>query len=632
MSRWSFTPIYNIDMSYTSILSVYADIPEALTPGRNAIIEDFGFFYQQVLIHGRIYVDDHFQWVRPAITQNIKVPLSQEVVAINAPRYVSIYEEGKRYLYFVVGVEQTAPETINLSLRMDVLNTFALGTDYEFGKHSHITRKSKDRFTIGGNYFAPLIDRYDEGINVPFIRTRDVKLSQGTDDLQYSLVYRPDPAAENALIRCELHPFHGDYSTTAGSGANFKELDTADFYSAAITKIIVAPYAPFTPIWSGNTFVSPNPVSSGFTYDSGVRGYTASPNNGTFVNVVSSENYITETAPLPWTDTGMLFPGLVFDAAEVTSRKYVERFVKDSKLYHSSFYISKLVFDSFAMQIKLENLVISSGTLNWGFETKFIMTHTINSKFLFRIETTTPGWRYIADEDFPLTLLASRNSEQTIYSSDYLNYLKTGYNYDKKVASQNMHTSFVTSAVQLGGALGSALIGAATANPISIAAGISLGVTGVTSTISNIKNTIQANESIEQKKRELLNQSVSVSGTDDLDLFQYYGDNKLHYMAYRPTAEYRTMLNNLFYLYGYACNDYGVPDYNTRLWFDVLMGDMELLPIGNGYPTAPALEELRTKYAEGVTIYHHNPEASATESEQWDFEQKMENWERKFFL
>ena len=40
--------------------------------------------------------------------------------------------------------------------------------------------------------------------------------------------------------------------------------------------------------------------------------------------------------------------------------------------------------------------------------------------------------------DYEDYLLVNRNNEETIFSNDYLNYIRTGYNYDKKVREQTI--------------------------------------------------------------------------------------------------------------------------------------------------------------------------------------------------
>ena len=59
--------------------------------------------------------------------------------------------------------------------------------------------------------------------------------------------------------------------------------------------------------------------------------------------------------------------------------------------------------------------------------------------------------------DYEDYLLVSRNNEETIFSNDYLNYIRTGYNYDKKVREQtisknNLDASIMTATFGLSAA------------------------------------------------------------------------------------------------------------------------------------------------------------------------------------
>lgn len=59
--------------------------------------------------------------------------------------------------------------------------------------------------------------------------------------------------------------------------------------------------------------------------------------------------------------------------------------------------------------------------------------------------------------DYEDYLLVNRNNEETIFSNDYLNYIRTGYNYDKKVrertiSKNNLDASIMTATFGLSAA------------------------------------------------------------------------------------------------------------------------------------------------------------------------------------
>lgn len=120
--------------------------------------------------------------------------------------------------------------------------------------------------------------------------------------------------------------------------------------------------------------------------------------------------------------------------------KNIER---ESKLYHSDFYTFKLVYDSFAREIPLEHIAYSSEEPNLqatSFDVYFKPTNTINSKFAFRFDfgTMVNFGTFKQTIDYENYLLINRNNEETIFSNDYLNYIRNGYNYDQKVIEREL--------------------------------------------------------------------------------------------------------------------------------------------------------------------------------------------------
>lgn len=88
-----------------------------------------------------------------------------------------------------------------------------------------------------------------------------------------------------------------------------------------------------------------------------------------------------------------------------------------------------------------------------AFDVYFKPTNTINSKFAFHFDYSTlkdaAFGTFKQTIDYEDYLLVSRNNEETIFSNDYLNYIRTGYNYDKKVrertiSKNNLDASIMT--------------------------------------------------------------------------------------------------------------------------------------------------------------------------------------------
>ena len=134
----------------------------------------------------------------------------------------------------------------------------------------------------------------------------------------------------------------------------------------------------------------------------------------------------------------------------------------ESKIYHSDFSQLKYVYDSFSINVDRERFNIS-GDLTTGptYDIDFKQSNNITSNLLFRVQDNQDAeYKKITDNEN--ILLATRNNEVTIYQDAYINYMRTGYNYDKKTQSiqdkqqiLGVLSSAVQSAISVGSNIGS---------------------------------------------------------------------------------------------------------------------------------------------------------------------------------
>lgn len=290
----------------------------------------------------------------------------------------------------------------------------------------------------------------------------------------------------------------------------------------------------------------------------------------------------------------------------------------EPKLYHSDFYQPKFVYDSFSFLFELEKVNATEWRKlenkdNLRFD--FLVTSTINSRFMFRFKD------YVLEKsqsDYDNILAVRRNNEVTIYSNQYMNYLRTGYNYDVKNKERGQFLAGV--------GIGNSLLGLA--NPIrewrignmeSPATEMPSKFGNVFgSIVGNIQSIVRAEEAMEQKKRSLQNQQTAVSGSDDIDLLVAYSNNQAKMVYYKPSEMMTNALATLFHYCGYVSERRGKPIENTRYWFDYCKADIDF--INERHAPAWALEEVRSRYAQGITTLHNH-------SNEWDIEQQYENWE-----
>lgn len=294
------------------------------------------------------------------------------------------------------------------------------------------------------------------------------------------------------------------------------------------------------------------------------------------------------------------------------------RSLVDPKLLHSEFYGPTYVYDSFALRVDLEKC-----DLEWYIEHNttnnnivFTMTSTINSKFMF---TFANYHNDKSENNFYNVLPIARNNEVVLYNVPYINYIRTGYQYDVK----NKNIANISNAIGLG--LSAVSIGAsllAPTVPLKIAGIVASAVSMAMSVKNTIVSAMNNANSIEQKLKQTQNQASTVAGSDDVDLMTEYCGNRLLYMVYEPSTVMKSLINDLFFYAGYRSERMGLPNHNTRVNFDYLECDAVFENLGS-IPN-DCLEELVNAFKNGVTYLHKTTRDNKTK---WDFRQEYENWE-----
>ena len=228
-------------------------------------------------------------------------------------------------------------------------------------------------------------------------------------------------------------------------------------------------------------------------------------------------------------------------------------------------------------------------------------------------------------EDYDNILPIARNNEVVLYNNQYINYLRTGYNYDLKNKNRVEATSGVTTALGIVGAVASVGLGIASGNPAVAVAGVIGGISSATASIVNNVNTIaSAESSMASKLEQLKAQSTSVNGSDDIDLLEAYSDNRAKMTEYRVSEKMRQALFDLFYYCGYNTNEMKVPSIDTRYWFNFLQAELDI-PENSNLPSF-VVDDIKERFKLGVTFLHSHLKSGTLISE-WDFNQEKENWE-----
>lgn len=386
---------------------------------------------------------------------------------------------------------------------------------------------------------------------------------------------------------------------STGASISLMDLDRTD---SKLIKIIKLPYSPTLYENDGSD-----------NYNFGIN-WTYVLNYGLKLNNINAEfNYTFESEVNPFK---LLEP--LSDINFIANRTRNDYF--ESKIYNSEFYYNKFVYDSFGFIFRLEciNLEEFLKTYSGNFKINFVMTSTINSKFAFMFPDYTLKYSV---EDYDNVLTIARNNEVAIYNSQYLNYLRTGYNYDLKQLERNKNLAGLNVASSVLGSAMSAGIGIATGS-VATAISSTVGATSsITTSIINSINSIKSQEeSIERRLIQNQAQATSVSGSDDLDLMIAYSGNRAKIVNYELSSRMKNSILDLFYYCGYNENSQKIPDLNTRLYFNYLSCDLEFMEDTTKNIPEIAITRIKELYKGGVTFLHKV-------NGSWNFEQDKENFE-----
>ena len=291
----------------------------------------------------------------------------------------------------------------------------------------------------------------------------------------------------------------------------------------------------------------------------------------------------------------------------------------ESKMYHSSIFKNKWVYDSFVKELRPEDLTT---TVAPKLKIEFVQSGTISSNCLFNFELTPNTYKEL--DDYEYILACNRNNEFPIYNSEYLNYIKNGFNYDKKNKEAKNVASWIGTGIQIAGGI-AGLAASGFTGGVSAAAGVSLLTSATASIANNIISDVNAERSIQQKQEELKAQSASVSASDDLSLLNFYNGNKMWRFDYKPSTKVENSIYDLFFRTGYAYNSTGIPDRQSRRSFNYVQCE-PIFKDENSSDWSVYLDDVKSRFKAGVT-YMHRFQIAENGDYIYDFNFIYENWE-----
>ena len=301
-------------------------------------------------------------------------------------------------------------------------------------------------------------------------------------------------------------------------------------------------------------------------------------------------------------------------------------------------------------------------------------SNNISSECGFKFEL--PTYDYIKTEYFDNYMFSVRNNELPLYYSDYINYIRNGYNYDKKnltwqtagnvvnilgqaaglttygitagmrnrlsqeILDQGQQVNVLKMASKPksntidGNVKNWALVEAENrmlalqsraSNSFSFPSLVSSAIGLGTGIVNTIHTHFQGEEAIKQKVNEARAKAFSVSTTNNLDLFHWYSGNKVVAFRFEPRKDIQKLINDYFSRYGYSRGYYEKPDLDSRLFFNYCRGYVDI----DNYKKRRAIEENKAdiiqRFNDGVYKIHKVNTPLGT---YWDMKLERQNYER----
>ena len=284
----------------------------------------------------------------------------------------------------------------------------------------------------------------------------------------------------------------------------------------------------------------------------------------------------------------------------------------EPKVHSSEFRFAKIVYDSFSIVLKGEESYFNTNLSETGNDKivfKFFASPSMVSEFDLTLYSwpgysaeefiLTPVW----SEDYPLHLVINRNNETPVFTSAYLDYLRTGYNYDLKSQAVQLGMQglgIAISAINAGVGIAATFATGGLAAPYAVSA-----ATGFASSIATIGKTAAENErGNAQRLKELQAQGASVAGNSDFAVSRRYTKNRASLESYAIEPRLIDSARSFFYLKGYATDEIKAPSCHTRAHFDFVECDPVFQPEALSLFPKWMLDMIADDLRQGVTVMH----------------------------
>ena len=374
---------------------------------------------------------------------------------------------------------------------------------------------------------------------------------------------------------------------------SFKQWYNANKTDSTLVKIQELAYAPFTVTYQDDTLVIP----SGWALAGNLLKLTTAEE---FKNIIEYTTFPTPNS-LHKSDINV-------DTAASPAR--------ETKLWNSTYRYHKYIYDSNAYIVRPE--MSKSINETTPLTITYYFSRGMDNSSLFKFSADAK-----IDSDYGEYMPCNRTTEIPYYTNEYINYIRYGKAVDERNRNLNVFSS-VAGAAGTGASLTASMaFGLSSLNKAgSIAGGVAGAIVGgtigaITLAINLTSSIMKANDTINSKIDAYTHQSSQANTSTDLSIFKQYNGNKLLRLAYAPVSDIFDSIFNYFRLYGYSCDDYEYPTFNSRYWSDYMVCEPEFV---NNHIWSEFKDDIVARMKMGFRVFHNH-------NNNYNLYLDKENWE-----
>ncbi len=306
----------------------------------------------------------------------------------------------------------------------------------------------------------------------------------------------------------------------------------------------------------------------------------------------------------------------------------------DPKLLHSQFNTLFFTLQNEQIPLKLENTRNDK-----RIKLKLNLNASNYSKALLKLENNENNMIY--NELYELEKVVNMNNEYATIKSEFNDYIDLHSRNDQRLnelqiskAERDLVYKGVGQVVSIGGGIAAGAISGSIVPGIGTVAGAVAGaatglVKGALNIAQGIQNLNQLKEEIklqyDSKIKGLAYSLINVTGVTP-DLAEKQDLNRLKLFQFKLLDYEKDYLDLYFHNYGYQTLEYKIPNLRSRKYFNFIQMELVNYHINNRLITAEVIEDIKTRFRVGATLFHYNE----TDLVKIDTQKQYENFERKF--